>query len=74
MILTEELEAQLLSAVRGSIILLTKAEMYHGEKNLTSHTYLKATGLHILSVIKCVPLLGTPLLSGYSMFLHHLNK
>lgn len=43
MILTGEPEAQLLSAVRGSIILLTTAEMYHGEKQLTSHTYLEGS-------------------------------
>lgn len=43
MILTGEPEAQLLSAVRGSIILLTKAEMYHGEKKLTSHIYLEGS-------------------------------
>lgn len=35
MILTGEPEAQLLSAVRSSITLLTKAEMYHGEIILT---------------------------------------
>lgn len=33
MVLTDEPEAQLLSAVRGSIMLLTKTKVYHGEKN-----------------------------------------